>query len=49
MLSDKWKNVSYVSVEDHWGDRIVIRKAVIDEDAEKEGRKGGVGSDRRIE
>jgi hypothetical protein len=49
MNSDKWKGVTYVIVSDHWGDRIVIEKAVFDEDAEEKGRKGGVGPDRRIE
>lgn len=31
-----WENVKYVTIEDHWGDRLVVRRLMLDETAEAE-------------
>ena len=43
-----WDDVTYVVMKDKWGDRILIERLVVDEDAEKKANKGGVGPNRRI-
>lgn len=34
--SKKWENVQYVTIEDHWGDRLIIRRLMLDESPKKE-------------